>query len=506
MPIRDIPSSFHSSCFYEKSNSVESLSDITSLESLSLSAFQNSGEKYIKHLDGAIADAMSSLSPKGKRIAETLCDITENGPNQALKNTEKDTLERGLAESAKIYLENVEEVQNGIPLTNHERCILMLNFLKRIMENDFDKNFERWASNILNVSLRTGFIVGFTTIFRQLIGFYIEKALFLGDVPMPMRKIIGAVSMFIGPGLNIIGLVRDELNNTSTKESRIARVSMLALSISSFLIVYQTGEPSVLASLMSSMGLQALSYTLARDLAQLFITLENNADINISGTVTGGLIYNCMQFGSGEISNILSPSSGASRVINEEKKNTKLDTENINNLRPDLPQDVYRGVLNAAVEVSDDLIRPYINRKLQVRKTKSDARDEAIAKGKDPILAIDELPQEYVEGLRIKLGIRKPDWTNFFDQFFTTSAMRTSSLQTVMGVVMSAATILEKTSLSTFNQGHILNAITAGVISLNYIPFVHAHENCSYNNPQKDEQIINPEIVFQKRRFTYNIS
>ncbi|OXJ21514.1 hypothetical protein CFB82_41060 [Burkholderia sp. HI2714] len=472
--------------------------------------------KILDEYNGEVMYAMSCESrerPENLEVALTLEEIAKHGADRGIERSAPGTPAHELAREAAAFLQDRQEAQGGAPLTARERAIAVMDFAGRIINNDFEGGLGRWAANGANVGIRTGLIVGLTTTLRQLIGFGIEKALQLGDAPMPAREVIGAAAMLLGPALNIAGLVRDEANHTATSQSRTARVAMLALSIGALLVASQTGEPSTLGSLMSSFGPQMASYTLARDLAQLFFPLNDNAPINLGSALAGGAAYSAVQFGVGEAMDSWAPSSGAGRVmgaaaaaarapasaaattermvewftskpgstsaahaspVSAESVSDRVRSA-IGSLQPDLAQDVTRGVLNATAEIFDDLVRPGISRALHVSQTQAAIRREALEEGRDPEAAVAALPREDTDGLRVRVAARMPNSTQVADQFLTTDAMRTSAFQTIMGIAMSAATALEETNLSSANQGHVINAVVAAVVALIYQPFLYAH-------------------------------
>lgn len=468
-------------------------------------------EGAAKLLDEYNSDAMHEMSNEGREVALTFERIASDGADHRIDLSRSSTPTNELAQQAVAFLNNRMEAK-GEPLTLQERTIAMMDFAGRIINNDFEGDLGRWAANGVNAGIRTGIIVGLTTLLRQLIGFSLEKALTLGDASMPAREIMGAGAMLLGPALNMAGFVRDEVNHTATTQSRTARMAMLALSAGALFVAYQTGNPSTLGSLVSSMGPQALSYTLARDLAQLFFPLSDNAPINVGGTLAGGAAYSGIQFGAGEAMDALAPSSGAGRVMaaaaaaarppaNEtaiaermvewftaESASTSPDNtltlnartisdrvrSAVSSLQPDLAQDITRGVINAAAEISDDLIRPGISRALHVSQTQAAVRRMALAEGRDPWAAVAALPRSDTDGLRVRVEARMPNSTQVANQFLTTDAMRTSAFQIITGLAMSAATALENSKLSSVNQGHVVNAVVASAAALIYTPFIYA--------------------------------
>ena len=452
-------------------------------------------------LDADYAESMAGLSCMERDLVLTTQTLVEQGAEPALKQTKAGEPARLLALKVQEYLDGDSE-QNG---TVHARAIGVLDFLGKVINNDFTGDHARWAANLANVAFRTGLIVALTTVVRQLVGFEIEKALQLGDATFSSREIIGFAAMLLGSGLNLAGALRDEINHTATTQSRLSRATMAALSVGALLIASQVGNPSVLSASMSSIGVQTASYTLARDLIQLFFPLHNNATINLGGTLAGGASYSAAQFVTGEAMERFAPSSGAGRVMavarsvmNSGKAvfpapmvewfaekvavpaasaNTYAVADRVHSairaLQPDLKQDFTRGVLNAMAEVSDDLMRAGASRALDVKRNQAVARAQAMTQGGDPEAGVAELPREHTEGLRMRLSARLPNATQVADQFLNVSAMRTSAFEIIMGLAMSAAIALEQSSLSEANQAHAVNAVVAGAAALIYPSFVY---------------------------------
>lgn len=461
-------------------------------------------EDNVKCLDEYNSDAMSEIPHDSREVVEALERLATQGPGHRNERSNSCTSVQSLAQDAEAFL-GKRQTLCGVPLSQGERTIALMDFAGRIINNDFEGDLGRWAANGLNAGIRTGIIVSLTTLLRQFIGFELEKALLLGDVSMPNREVIGAAAMLLGPGLNIAGFVRDERNHTATAHSRTARVGMFALSVGTLVAASQTGEPATLGSLMSSFGIQTASYTLARDLAQLFFPLRDNAPMNLIGALAGTASYSGVQFGVGEAMDALAPSSGAGRVMaaaaarppandaattlgsTASSSNAKSISDRIrsavSSLQPDWAQDVTRGILNAVAEISDDLVRPGISRALHVSQTQAAARRQALAEGRDPEATVAALPKEETDGLRVRLEARIPNLTQVADQFLTTGAMRLSAFENIMGTAMSVATALAQTNLSSANQGHLINAVVAANVAVIYPLFLYSHQQRTSEEP-----------------------
>lgn len=467
-------------------------------------------ENVMRVLDAHNGDAMSEMSRESQDIALGIAGIAENGGDGGNPRLQPGAQTHAVIQQAAAFVQGRQQAQGAVPLTARERGIAVMDFVARVLANDFEEDSWRWAANAVNAGVRTGLIVGMTTTLRQLIGFSIEKALQLGDAPMPAREAIGIAAMLIGPGLNIAGFCRDELRDTATAQSRAARISMLALSIGALIMTSQTGNPSTLGASMSSFGPQVLAYTIARDLVQAFFPLDNNAPNNLGGSIAGSAVYSGVQFCVGEAVNAWAPSSGAGRVMaaadaaarsytsaatgmdrvvdwfaaqldsssanapDEESIRSRVHRA-LNDLCPDLTQDIVCGVLNATAEIIDDLVRPGISRALHVRQLRENVSLEAQAEGRSPKAAVAALSRQETEGLRLSVGPRWPDRTQVADQMLTTGAARTSAFQVIMGVTMSAANALTHTHLSPPVQERMVNAVAAATVFLIYQPFVYVH-------------------------------
>ncbi|WP_445147329.1 hypothetical protein [Dyella sp. Tek66A03] len=407
----------------------------------------------------------------------------------------------------------------GHQLSSHERALAVFHFLgngvRAITNNDFEDPRARWAANFTNVVSRTGLIVGVTTTARQLIGFGIEKAVQLGEVSMTKREVLGASAMMLGMGLNIAGFIRDEVYHTGNEQSRAARLVMFAMSVGALTAssvvsagTSAAGAETVLSGLMRSFGPQMATYTLARDMVQAFFPLRDNAPINVRGTAAEAMMYGTVQYSVGEAMDHWASNSGAgfamklasgtssdpvtTRVSDEvtnsvfnwamstaapgtEASHESRTNEALKAIAPELSHDFRIGFLNAAAEIFDDIVRPLVARDIRVRDTVQATEREAIANGEDPRAAVARLPARDIEGLRIGAGARFPNASEVADQFLTTSAMRTSSLQVIVHGAMTVTTLLAGTNLSNEAQGRITRVVVGVLAAAIYVPFLHAH-------------------------------
>lgn len=457
-------------------------------------------------LDANNGDAMSQIPRESQELAISLAELAEHGIDRENHRLQPGTAEHTVIQRATAFVQARQQDQGGTPLTAGERCIAVMDFVGRIFANDFEEDSWRWVANVCNTAIRTGLIVGMTTTLRQLVGFSLEKALQLGDAPMPVREAMGIAAMLIGPALNVAGFVRDEVRGTATAQSELARIAMFTLSIGALIAVSKTGDPSTLGASMSSTGVQVLTYTMARDLAQLFVPLHSNAPINLGGSIAAGLIYGGVQFGVAEAMDAWGSDSGVQRVTmaadaaahSSENAERMADwftselhstsdnlsdsdsirsrvTSALNALGPNLPQAAICGVINALGECIDELALGGISRALHVRQQQATIRREAQAEGRDPGAAVDELSRQDTEGLRLRLGLRWPSRTQAASQMLTTNAMRTEAFIKIGSVAGMVSESLARTNLPPGTQRHLVNSVIAGSAVTIYPPFVFAH-------------------------------
>ncbi len=489
-------------------------------------------ENVHSKLDAANADLLGGLHGSQLRAAEQLqvgiTKLLEGDEAQALLAT-RGTDAHPLMTDLVTRLDETRREQPAASQGVVERAKVIFDGIGTYLRNDFDPNQSaagRWMANAVGVGVRTGMIVGVVTTMRQLVGFTIEKAYQQEAVTMPPRVAAGVAAMLIGPGLNIAGFIRDECNHTATNSSRLARVAMLALSAGGLVATAAANPPQVLGGMMGVFGPQVLTYTMARDLAQLFFPMHDNAGVNALGTAAATGLYAGAQYATGEMMDLTAAQSGPGYVMGTAARaratppttmappavpaptsfvtrmmNWALGSEGattaspvnskaaaqahvataMEHLSPNLAHDVTRGVLNAAAEVFDDLQRPGLMRHFEVQQRIAKTHAEAVRSGADPAAAVRALPAEQTEGLRVGLDRPRigaghwPTSTQVANQFLTTNGGRTSLFQTIMGSVMSVASALDSTGLSSAAQGHVLNAVAAGVIAVNYGPFIYMH-------------------------------
>ncbi|WP_157655853.1 hypothetical protein [Burkholderia ubonensis] len=462
-------------------------------------------------LDGSIKPAVvrSSVNEFADAVERAL-----EGGRQSPSRASSDPAVREMETALNAHL-NEQSVAVGRELSPHERSVSVFQFLggglRAITNNEYQDPRARWAANFANVGVRTGLIVGITTTARQLIGFGIEKGFQLGDSPVTGRELLGASAMAIGMGLNVAGFIRDEVIHAATPQSRAARGAMLAMSLGTLLASHYVGAGSggetVLSSLMRSFGPQMATYTLARDLAQAFFPLDDNAPINLRGTAAQAAMYGAAQYGLSEAMDHGAPHSGAGFAMSlaaaaSRGPNTTAVPDEVTSsvfnwatstgapgvtashesrigealraISPEISHDVYRGLLNATGEVFDDIARRLVARDVHVRSRIEATRNQAIANGENPVDAVANMPTEDTEGLRISTRARIPTANEFANQFLNTNAMRTSAFQVIMNGALTANTLISGTNLSAEAQGQVTNVVVGMLAAAIYGPFLYA--------------------------------
>ncbi len=501
-------------------------------------------EDVARTLDASHGDAMAGMSDTGREVALALEEIVIHGARQETGAPPPRTPAQAVARDAAEFIHARQLAQAGVLLTAGERAKAVIEFAMRIIRNDFEGDVGRWSANCLNTCVRTGIIVGVTATMRQLVGFFIEESLQMGDVPMRSREILAASAVLAAPVLNLAGMLRDWRNGTSTVAAQLSRLALILISVASLLATTGIAGPSAddppntsavdTPSTLGSMGAvaaQMLTYTLARDIAQLFLPAASNVDstsrdslahFSLSSartTLIASTAFAGGQFAIGEAMNALAPSSGPGRVADaaraaradtgterildwfanslpsdsstSQQPAPGSDPESIRQrvhhalaaLQPDFAQDLTRGALVAAGEFSDDIVVGVLARTRQVNQAKHRARQQALASGADPDAALADLPKEVTEGLRMRLQGRIPSYGQLVRQLTTTNAVRNCAIQTATAVSTCAAVALSQSSLPTATQAHLVNAVVAASVWITYLPFVYSHQQAAPDSP-----------------------
>ncbi|WP_335944888.1 hypothetical protein [Pseudomonas sp. G166] len=335
--------------------------------------------------------------------------------------------------------------------------------LGKLVNNEFEGDLGRWASNLTISGLRTGLVTGTLTVLRQLVGFALEKNLQSNAASPLTRSVMGAVAQCIGPLLNILGAIRDECNGTANTETRMAR--LITLIVSALALTAAVTVPTALPAL-ASFGSQMAFYTFAQDLVSLFFPTGDNAKPNPGGTAAAGALNGVLQFLSFTGMNYTAPHSGPGYVMAqgntppaselesfafqlstwvEQQANTPHDANLpieaqaehiVESLRPILGDDVLRGAYNAGADVLGQVLMG------------------------EAMHALQEKPSG--EGFRINpISVRIPTAEQAGNQLLSTNAIRTSIGQIIMGTVIAASRFFSSLSIPKEMVDHMANVAVA---------------------------------------------
>lgn len=358
------------------------------------------------------------------------------------------------------------------------------DLLGKLGRNEFEGDLGRWASNLTISGLRTGLVVGTLTTIRQLIGFALEKSLQSNAASPLTRNVIGAISLMIGPALNIIGAVRDECNGTANTQTRLARLAVLTLSMAA--LVTAAAVPQALPAL-ASFGSQMALYSLATDLVNLFLPIGDNSKPTPSGAAASGGLNGAIQFLAFTAMNYTAPKSGpgfamsagskpstatevfaaqlsewltrsADVVADPDQSPMNRATEILESLTPVLGHDALRGAYNAGADVASQVLGGEIMHALQ--------------------------PEKAPEGFRIQLEpARIPTAEQVANQFLTTNAIRTSLSETIIAVVISASRYFSTLPISKAEVDHVVNALVAAVVFAGRPSVLYANQRTTPEPP-----------------------
>ncbi len=341
----------------------------------------------------------------------------------------------------------------GRTLNLEERRIAALSFIGKVADNKFESALGRWASNVANVSVRTGLSTWAITALRQQMGTGIEHLLINSELHPTGVAGLANSALLVGPVLNIVGAVLDEKNQVATAQSRAGRGAMLGLSLGSAVAVANLSSETRFAA----SALSITAYALSRDLFNSQVKLSNNAGgIKMCPTAKAALVYGGAQFLAGEAMDFYAASSGVGAV-----KAAGLPYPNT------FANDLTRGFINGVVEVTDDVLSPHFSRQAQVALNKQQ-------------IPADRLTREDTEDLKIRLKCGFADRSArehclaMRDQFLTTSAMRVSAFEAVNAMVF-ALDLLIGDSLDAEAKGQLMNGFVAISIACIYPAFAGAH-------------------------------
>ncbi|MBT9570681.1 hypothetical protein [Pseudomonas umsongensis] len=423
-------------------------------------------ENFAKTLDNVIAEESRNAPIHAENMIQTTT-LLMNGETESVDHTVIQI------EDMSLFHGSMNQQEPSIALQRAQTIVDSLGeMLGKLGRNEFEGDLGRLASNLTISGLRTGLIVGTLTTIRQLIGFALEKCLQSNAASPLTRNVIGGVSLMIGPAMNIIGAIRDECNGTANTQTRLSRMLTLGLVLAAVVLALVTpGALGALASFGPQMGL----FTLARDLTQVFVPFNDNAQTNLPGTAANAGLYGALQFLLGTIMDNTAPNSGAGYAMSAGSEpstadggfaaqlmnwmhtfvnsNTTPETraaEILESLAPVLGHDILRGVYNAGVEITSDVAGGEMMHRFQSERAP--------------------------EGFRITFAPRIPSASQVADQFLTTSAMRTSFGGAIMAAAISAGTYFGSLGLSPSAVNHAVNAIVAAVAIAGLPGFFYAHQ------------------------------
>lgn len=430
-------------------------------------------------LDKLNGDLLASLTadelPETERMLATMENMLKQGEDITL-STRPGTAEHQLV----VHLRH--ELRRHPTATFYERGQLMIDFIGGLLSNDFtlvSGTASRRLANVISVAMRTGTIVALTTLLRQLTGFALENRFrLLGTTAsLPPRMVAGILSMILGPALNLAGAVRDERNGTASTASRASRIAMGLLSAGALAMVASHRPDFTLGTLMGSFGVQTLTYTLTRDLLQLFFPLHDNGGVNAGGLLSASVFYGVAQGALGVAMENLAPHSGAGYVMVETDRIARhmADWASVASvaavvIQPNIIHDLLRSALNAIAEIFDDLQRPAMMRVFTA------APQGTRHSGNGVFTASSRTATSRQEGVRIGLG--RPRWPSadqVAEQFLTTNAMRTSYFESVVSIALTAASALRTTRLAPSDQVLVVNTLVAGLVMAGYPAFIAVH-------------------------------
>ncbi|EPA98558.1 hypothetical protein [Pseudomonas sp. G5(2012)] len=298
------------------------------------------------------------------------------------------------------------------------------------------------ARNLLNITARTGLVVALTTVLRQIVGYYVEKAIREGDSPEASRAWEVAAITMIGPAMSLMGAIRDECAGTASLQSRLGRVCMASITMGALIAAHVTGASNTILSSIINTNI----YTVARDLSNAFFPLQDNAGAASAGaTGVTTVAYGTLQYLLAELGALM-PLSGPGRYAAD--------------LGYSLCADIFQGAMNALGAVFDDFIF-ILCRSWPLLSPSA---------GLDSVLSDPESLQQSV--LQVRAGARLPSREQLTDTLLNVNASRTSAFQALNLAVSAAAVELALTDMGEETQGHVVNVCVMLMLMLIYFPFI----------------------------------
>jgi len=300
--------------------------------------------------------------------------------------------------------------------------------------------------NVANVALRTGLIVTVTTLIREAVGYQLQLAWDAADPTEATQAWASAAALMLGPAMNVLGFVRDELNGTGNWQTRIGRICLCSMTMGATLAAYLGGALNDL--FVGAMKVNI--YSLLREGMNAFFPLNDNAGPSGLPAASVAMVgYGVMQTALAEVSALL-PISGAGRAAA--------------GLGYSLTADIWQSVLNAFGAVADDTI-------------------ESLSRYLLPVLSgmPDSLPDhvEQPEGWSVRAGALMPGSDRLLSRVLDASPARISAFQTLVASLGAAAVALAGSGADENAQSHLLSVAVGVVLMLIYVPFIFSMQQRS---------------------------
>ena len=223
-------------------------------------------------------------------------------------------------------------------LTQDDRRCMVVQCCLDIVNNNLKHPIARAGASAINVTLRDFATVGLTTVMRQLIGHYIDRAPGVNDKAMGFA--LGALPVV----LQAAGQTLDRCKHRTTVVSTTSRAMMVLISVGVLAATAKTGQLDAAAPSMFSFGV----YCLVRDMSQRFLQLKGQLPgLDMAATAISAGIYGPNQMALNEAMSAFASPSGAG-------------TESV-----ELTNAVRRGALNWGGEVLDNIVFGAVQAALQ---------------------------------------------------------------------------------------------------------------------------------------------
>lgn len=417
----------------------------------------------------------------GDEHSKNLCQVVQylllGDFDAALDAAAPGTLGEQLVQACMSTKSVIESTTDATIQRAHTIIDLCSELLAKIEHNNDDSNLARWVKNLTISGVRMGLTAVILTTCRQLIGFALEKNLTANAATPLTRNAMSAIALAIGPALNILGAIRDECNGTGNTQTRLALAATLTLSMAALALT--AAAPSAMPAL-AAYGTQTAFYSFANDLVSLFFPITDNSKANLGGTAASGALNGVLQFLAFTGMNYAAPNSGPGYVMSQGSKPTTTEPQTfasqlatwfaqnvdsaesrsneIGDLAIKLEHDVRRGAFNAGADVVLQVIGGEMMHAFQGEKTDT--------------------------GFRISPpSARIPTVEQVLNQFLSTSAIRTSTIETVITVVISATRFFSTLPIPKPVVDHIVNALVAAVFFASRPGTVYVNERTAPHKP-----------------------